>query len=141
MHKLNALSITFLFVCLGLLGGGCGQRSLSVSKTYPAAGRVTLKGEPAAFVLVTLKPTDKKGVEATGKTNENGEFELRTFSNTGDADGAVRGDYNVVLTGYEPVKMGRIPPGSKPTEISGEMDTGISVQITDGDNNLTIDVP
>lgn len=141
MHKFNARSIAFLFVCLGLLGSGCGQRSLSVSKTYPATGRVTLQGEPAAFVLVTLKPADKKGVEATGKTNENGEFELRTYSNTGDPDGAVPGEYTVVLTGYEPVKMGRIPPGSKPTKITGEMETGIAIEITDGDNNLTIDVP
>jgi hypothetical protein len=141
MHHFKIPAVALSFLCLVALVAGCGQRTLPVAKTYPAAGRVTLKGEPAAFVFVTLKPTGKKGAEATGKTNENGEFELRTFSNTGDNDGAVPGDYNVVLTGYEPVKMGRIPPGSKPTEISGEMDTGITIQITDGDNTLSIDVP
>jgi hypothetical protein len=141
MRTSHALTAGLLFTGLGLLSAGCGQRTLPVAKTHPASGKITIKGEPAAFVLVTLRPTDSKGVQATGKTNQEGAFELRTYSNTGEPDGAVPGDYTVILEGHNPVKMGGLPEGAKPTEIKGEMDTGITIQITDGDNSLSIAVP
>jgi hypothetical protein len=128
-----------LFVFMSVLVAGCGERRLPVSKVYPAQGKVTLNGKPAAFVLISLHPTDKKGVLARGTTDENGSFELRTYSNEGN-DGAVPGEYNVVLEGFDPVRGSKLPPGATPTRIRGEMDTGVKVEITEGDNDLNIDV-
>jgi hypothetical protein len=141
MRKIHVLTIGVLFVGLGFLSAGCGQRTLNVPKTVPASGKVTIKGAPAAFVLITLRPTSGKGAEATGKTDQDGNFQLRTFSNTGEPDGAVPGEYTVALEGHNPVKMGALPKDAKATEIKGEMDTGITIQITDGDNEIPIDVP
>jgi hypothetical protein len=140
MRILNPRRIGLLFVLASFLIAGCGERKLPLSKVYPAQGKVTYKGKPAAFVLVFLKPKDKKGVEARGTTDENGSFELRTYSNEGN-DGAVPGEYTVVLKEFDSVQGGKLPKGVKPTPIAGEMNTGITVQITDGDNELNIDVP
>jgi hypothetical protein len=140
MRNMNPLRVGVLLVSASFLVVGCGERKLPQNKVYPAQGKVTLKGKPAAHVLVLLKPMGDEGAEARGVTDENGSFELRTYSNEGN-DGATPGEYTVVLEGYDPVQGGKLPPGAKPTPIEGEMKTGVTVEITDGDNDLNIDVP
>jgi hypothetical protein len=127
-------------VCLLLAGCG-GERTLTQSKTYPAKGRILYNGQPARYVVVRLTPVSKGAVEATGRTDGEGEFELRTYSNEGN-DGAVPGEYKVVIEAYNPIKAGGLPKGEKPTALSQDsIEAGDSVEIRDDDNELEIRVP
>jgi hypothetical protein len=98
-----------------------------------------LKGEAAAFVIVHLEPADAgQGVSAEAMTQQDGTFELRTYSNQ-EADGAAPGKYHVILEEYDPVRaVGiQIPPGSKPTKLPfPEWNTGQMVDIESQDNDL-----
>src|SRR6516165_6864831 len=99
---------------------GCGQKKLETDSVYPAQGKVTMHGAPASYVMVHLTPADGRGAEASGVTEEDGTFMLRTYSNT-DFDGAVPGEYTVTLEEYNPVEsvMVKVTPGARPTPIPG----------------------
>jgi hypothetical protein len=124
------------------LTGCSGQRELAKSQTTPIQGRLRLHGQPAAFVIIRLEPSvPNKGVAAEGTTDADGNFELRTYSNEG-MDGAVPGEYKVILEEYDPVRSGPIPQGSKPTQIlKGEMETDVLVQIRADNPSPEIDIP
>jgi hypothetical protein len=125
-----------------LLLGGC-QRELSQKHLYPARGRVLLKGQPAAFVIVHLEPTAPgRGVAAEAMTQQDGTFELRTYSND-EPDGAAPGEYDVILEQFDVVRaVGvKIPPGATPTKLpTQEMNTGVVVEVLAEDNDLQVNV-
>jgi hypothetical protein len=141
--KRNGLSVSrcLSLAALALLAG-CGPKQLPKSETFPVNGTVRLHGEPARFVIVRLEPTTPgKGADAEGTTKEDGTFELRTYSNE-DNDGAVPGQYKVVLEQFDPVRSGSLPKGAKPTALpNGGIDTGVIIEITTGPNEPLIDVP
>src|SRR3954469_21400365 len=101
MRKINVL----------FLGASCvwafGCSSSSGPKTAPVRGTVTMSGMPMANVGVTFLP-EGKGPSASGNTNENGEFTLRTNK---PGDGAPLGKHRVVLGNAEegPPKKGSLP--------------------------------
>ena len=132
----------FLFLALFLFG--CGESELKKNKTYPAEGKILINGEPAAFVMVYLWPTDpKQGAEATGVTGEDGTFQLRTYANE-DFDGAVPGKYTVTLEAYHPGESVGVtlPAGAKPTQLSEKaLQAKIPVEIKAENNDLEINVP
>ncbi len=102
--------ISLTATCLAIMACvcGCGQKSLSHNTTYPTKGRILFNGQPASYVIVRFEPIDAKGVEATGRTDQDGLFELRTYSNE-EADGAVPGEYKVVIEAFNPVRAGGLP--------------------------------
>jgi hypothetical protein len=126
-----------------LLLTGC-HGALAQNRTYPVSGTVTFRGEPASCVMLRLVPTaPNKGVEARAITNQDGSFELRTYSND-DPDGASPGEYQVILEEYDPVSAvgAQIPASAKPTRIpGGGLETGKIVKITGEEPNLDIDIP
>jgi hypothetical protein len=77
---------------LALLVGGCSG-SVGTAPTSPAAGVVSLGGQPVADVNVTFTPT--AGRSATGRTDAQGRFALSTFA---EGDGAVPGSHRVTLS-------------------------------------------
>jgi hypothetical protein len=120
---------------------GCGQKELPVQQTYPVQGKVTVKGEPGAFVTVIFEPKDGKGSPAKAYTDSEGVFTgARTYSNT-EMDGMVPGEYDIKLEGYNPVTsvqfMGKRPEGDeKPTPIPPELaNTGETRTVEASDNN------
>lgn len=125
---------------------GCGQKELSIKKTYPVQGKITLKGEPVAFAIVTFEPKEK-GSRATAYTDKDGVFAgARTYSNT-EMDGMAPGEYEVKLEAYNPVTsvgfFGTRPgEGEKATEIPPEYaNTGQTITIdANDDNQITIDL-
>lgn len=128
-------------IFLALLAAGCGQKELPLEDRSPVRGTIHLRGEPARYVIVRFEPTQPgKGLEADGFTDENGNFILRTYSND-EPDGAVPGEYEVVLEGYDPVRAGPIPEGAVPTQLTGEFRTGVTVVIHSEANALLIDIP
>jgi hypothetical protein len=79
-------------VCLilALAALGCGR-----SATSPVAGVVLLDGKPMADVAVLFVPQSGSGHDATGQTDQNGEFTMSTFK---AGDGVIPGEYKVVLS-------------------------------------------
>jgi hypothetical protein len=138
MQALRTVSVG-LVLFAGLLSG-CGQRTLPQEQTYPVRGRVLYKGKPARYVLVRFEPAGK-GVEAIGRTGNDGIFELRTFSNEGN-DGAVPGEYKVTVEEIDPVQVTKAPKGAKPTPIpNGSITAKKTCGIAAEDNDVTIEIP
>jgi hypothetical protein len=84
----------YAFVVLALALGCSSEK-----KFVPVSGRVTMNNQPLADALVSFRPVVPEGTleapESTGKTNENGEFSLKTV--TGQ-DGAWVGKHVVRIT-------------------------------------------
>jgi hypothetical protein len=102
--------------CTLLLGSGCGGGP-SLPTFYPVKGTVLLDGKPVCFANVSLTPkdsTDEDTPAATGQTNANGEFSIRSMIGPG-YDGAMPGEYWVSLSA--PKQAPADANGSKPTAI------------------------
>jgi hypothetical protein len=79
------------FTVLVAGAAGCDARRTPV----PVSGTVMLDGKPVEEATVTFHPLndDKEGRLATGQTDKTGTFRLKT----GNEDGAVPGEYKVVV--------------------------------------------
>jgi hypothetical protein len=78
-------------ICAVALASGCG--SGEGGGTIKAAGKVTVKGQPMADLVVTFTP--ETGRPAAGETDGSGQFTLSTFRAN---DGAVPGAHKVSIT-------------------------------------------
>src|SRR5262245_14895026 len=85
------------FMLLVLTTAGCGGKY----KPVPVSGVVTLDGKPVegATVFFYAVGDAREGRPAQGSTNKDGEFNLSTL---GTNDGALRGEYKVVIHKYVP---------------------------------------
>jgi hypothetical protein len=87
---------------------GCSQPDDGRIEVYPVTGKVTVNGAPAAGAEVVFygATPELKGPNVAppeGMTDENGEFQLRTY----DADdGAPAGTFNVSVIWPEPIPEG-----------------------------------
>ena len=90
-----ALVATLFLAAAGL--AGC--REDWQAATYPASGRLTINGQPAAGALVQLVPRgaapDERNSRPWGKVAPDGSFTLATYQ--GEA-GAPPGEYGVAIT-------------------------------------------
>ncbi len=89
-----------LFVLLVVQGSGCGGQSndhwlQSRPKTLKAEGVVLLQNAPLSGATVIFTPTQKGSKGSVGITDQNGRFNLTTFSS---GDGAISGEYVVSVT-------------------------------------------
>jgi hypothetical protein len=142
--SMNKSFLPWIMLILGFAtaAGGCGgERPLSLKKTYPVSGKVTLNGKPVAFAIVRLTPKEGKGADATGYTGADGTFQLRTYSNT-EMDGAALGEYQVEVEPFNgPQFMGPKPKeGEKPTQIPPESRSLDTVIVID-ENTSEIEIP
>ena len=91
-------NVAVLAIGAGILVGcsGAGDRFKAARpKTAPAAGSVTLKGQPLDGAFVLFHPAEaSKGTAAAGFTNASGEFIARAFP---PDEGAVPGVYKVTV--------------------------------------------
>jgi hypothetical protein len=139
----------FYGLCIAMTAGiaGCGQKELPVKRTYQVQGKVTMKGEPVAFALITFEPKEGKGSPATAYTDKDGVFAgARSYSNS-EMDGIAPGEYEVKIEPYSPVSSGewfgpKPGEGEKATQIPPELaEKTHSVAIDANDNNqVTIDL-
>ncbi len=110
-------SLLFLGVaCAISLSAGCGGGP-SLPTFYPVKGTVLLDGQPVRFANVSLTPKDSDDEDtpaATGQTNANGEFSIRSMMGSG-YDGALPGEYWISLSA--PRQAPADANGSKPTAI------------------------
>ena len=68
---------------------GCGG-----SRTTPVEGVILLDGKPLANAAVQFTPQGESGRDATGQTDQNGQFSMSTFK---PKDGVLPGDYKVIV--------------------------------------------
>jgi len=95
-----------LVLLVGL--AGCGAQA----KPVKVAGIVALDGKPFSGATVTFSPAEGSGKSASGRSEEDGSFQLTTFK---PDDGAVPGEYKITVSfsetetttgGGDPMKMG-----------------------------------
>jgi hypothetical protein len=112
------MGLRFLGIaCVLSFMGGCGPPGAKTPSFYPVKGQVLLDGRPVQFAIVSLSPKgvdDDEGPPATGQTNANGEFSIRTMMGPG-YDGALPGEYWISLSA--PRKAPEDANGAKPTAI------------------------
>ena len=92
----NRLALVAWSATLALAATGC---SLSKDKPVKVSGTVTLDGKPVAGAAVQFMRDGGSGPPAHGQSKEDGSFVLTTYN---DGDGALPGDYKVLVTWEEP---------------------------------------
>jgi hypothetical protein len=98
----NRMLNSFRVGCAGLVFCisfvGCSEAPQGAServKVFKVKGKVTLLNAPVADAFVSFSPKDSKNPPATGRTNKDGQFTLRTYD---EGDGAAAGEYVVLVT-------------------------------------------
>jgi hypothetical protein len=118
---------------------GCGGESGPLP-VHPVSGQVTFNGKPLAGAQVVFVPThpEKVSVRPTGRTDQDGRFELTSFV---ARDGAPEGTYAVIVDWRRmtPGPGGEAVAGPNliPPRFSEEQKTELRVQIQRGANELT----
>lgn len=86
-------------LALALAPSGCASQD----KPVAVRGVVTQDGKPVPGATVLFVPEGPDGRPANGLTDNDGAFQLTTFQK---GDGALRGDYRVVVSKTEPRNWG-----------------------------------
>jgi hypothetical protein len=115
----------FAVAVLAVLVPGCGGERVA-----PVKGRVVFNGQPVKEAALTFSPTSAEnqldaGTPATGFTDQQGYFELSTFTKN---DGALVGTHsvNVVIDDTNPAKCKR--------------HKGLTLEVKPGSNEFTIEM-
>ena len=103
--------IALPLICISSLVGCGSDGGEPPEKTYPVSGTITLNGKPIVGADVTFI-NDESDRSAFGRTNDQGEYQLTTFSSN---DGAVEGKHAVTI-----VKFEAPPKQSKVADINSE---------------------
>ncbi len=82
---------SFIFSLIAATIVGCGD---GYPARVPVSGAVTFQGKPLSGANITFLATASDGKSASGKTDENGKYQLSSYSTN---DGAVAGDYIVTV--------------------------------------------
>src|SRR5690606_32888601 len=81
-------------VGLAVLALGCGGGEVEPpAPVFPVSGKVTYKGQPVAGADITFHH-ESGDRSAFGRTNDEGEYKLTTFSSN---DGAIEGRHGVTI--------------------------------------------
>lgn len=98
-------------VIVAFLAGGCGGGGKKPPKTFPVKGKVSFEGKPmAGGGSISFMPTDQKdGHSAGGTINEDGSYSL--------PEGAVAGDYRVIITQVTEKEPPNTEDGAAPVKI------------------------
>jgi hypothetical protein len=84
----------FLFLLISLFLVGCGSNSLAI---VTVEGRVTLNGQPVDKAVVSLIPTSGQNLPASGVTDSQGKFTLKTVEGAREHAGAIPGDFDIIV--------------------------------------------
>lgn len=114
--------------------------------TAPVTGVVAFNGEPVAGATIAFQPGEG-GRSAAGITDESGRYQLSTYARN---DGAIPGDYKVVIVKYEATPSGSgtgkdyVPPDGPipepksliPKKYASAESSGLKATVATGQNTL-----
>ncbi|MDY3563343.1 hypothetical protein R5W23_004844 [Gemmata sp. JC673] len=129
------------------LAAGCGKpKRPNELPVYPVKGRVTHKGEPMPFAVVTFYPAGEPFAPARksrATADKDGNYELTTYELN---DGAPDGEYGVVL--YVPLKQpdpneleGANPPDRLKHAYFDPKKSKLKYTVRPEPNTINIDLP
>lgn len=131
------------FFCLALLGliltvmVGCG----SGSKVVPVSGTVTVDGQPANDCIVNFQPKstggESPGPGASGKTDAEGHFVMKTVEGDNSREGATPGTNKVTIFWLDPANFDQEEGAAAPQPTAAPFKLPKSA----GDGSMTFDVP
>ncbi|MDD3590785.1 MAG: carboxypeptidase-like regulatory domain-containing protein [Thermoguttaceae bacterium] len=143
------LSLVLILVALLTFVPACGGKKI---KTEGVTGTVTLDGQPLPYATVYFIPAEGNGHEASGVTNENGEYKLQTLLGKADA-GTTPGKYLVKFDCYEDYETGRtskdedgndIPEIESrsiiPSRYNDPKTSGFEAEVASGSNRFDFDL-
>ncbi|MBS0263035.1 MAG: carboxypeptidase regulatory-like domain-containing protein [Planctomycetes bacterium] len=131
----------WVWVALALpaLVSGCGKAQAPWEIVYPTSGVVKYQGKPLAGAVVTLIPLDKSvpdSVRPTAITDEEGGFEVGTYSSN---DGAPAGEYKVLVLHFPTTGTPEYPqagPNDLPAQFSRAETTPLKVTVDEEPTEL-----
>jgi hypothetical protein len=130
MNRPFPFSMVLIISCVTV---GCGKAKNPWDTVYPASGTVVYEGKPLAGAQITLIPEDgdvPNTVRPTATTDEDGSFELGTYSKN---DGAPAGTYRVLALHYPIVGSKENPsagPNDLPKKYANQATTDLKLEVT-----------
>ena len=137
---------TFTAVLLSLpaLVGGCGNPPPEFA---PVEGVVRVKGRPQPGLQVHFLPDPQRGndlpINASGKTDEQGKYQLHYVYEEEEGLGAPVGWHRVLIedTALSQVPQGQpLPPQLIPTAYSNPAKTPLIVEVKSGAQTIDLDI-
>jgi hypothetical protein len=98
MKRQHLVHLMCLFLAIGLVVG-CGGETVNRPPVYKVRGKVTLSGKPIPGADITFSNREANR-SAFGRTDENGEYQLTTFTAN---DGALEGKHEVTIVEIPPI--------------------------------------
>jgi hypothetical protein len=134
----QAILLAIAWLTLG--SSACNKSSI---KLYPVRGQVFYKNQPATSAQIVLQPQEQSGAGdakapqpmAHGTVGADGSFALRTEPY---GEGAVPGNYNVLITWYDTNPKDPEKPINKlPLKYADQSKPAIQVTVKEEKNELT----
>ncbi|XZE54143.1 carboxypeptidase-like regulatory domain-containing protein [Planctomycetaceae bacterium SH139] len=104
------------FALVAVVVIGCGPTGGKQMRTFPVTGKVTMGGAPVPGATVTFAPVVDGNPSAFARTDTQGVYTLTTYD-TGD--GAVKGEYKVLVSKSAPGGGGPSEPAHDATGQGG----------------------
>jgi hypothetical protein len=98
MKRQQFFHLMCLFPAIGLLVG-CGGEKVDRPDVYKVRGKITLQGKPVSGADITFSQREANR-SAFGRTDENGEYQLTTFTAN---DGAIEGKHEITIVEIPPI--------------------------------------
>lgn len=100
----------------------------------PATGQVLFKGEPLRNGQLMTQPAAGRGLPASGWTDDEGRFALKTDIRGNYVEGATVGEHRVMVTAYSTIPLGGpgAPPALTPPQYASAGTSPLRITI-DGD--------
>ena len=109
---MSALRGTLILLPLLVLVVGCPSGGGGQLPTFSVTGKVTQNGSPVPGASITFSPVDNSKPAAWGRSDAQGMYTLSTY---GSGDGAVAGDYKVMVSKSAPGSTGSNEVAHDPT--------------------------
>lgn len=134
--------MTALLAALVLAGTGCGSDGPVKGRV---SGTVSYQGKPLETGTVTFIATDGKNPNATGPITSGGRYTLQTQE---PGDGAVVGDYKVVISDIDSEQLNTALPGEPvkppksaiPKKYLDPNESGLTAKVESGSNSVDFDL-
>lgn len=126
-----------------LVAGAVGCRPPE-AKLVSAEGIVTIKGRPAADIMLQFVPDPQEGAlrpTSFAVSDADGRFRLRTYDGK---EGAVEGEHTVVLSDTLEERPAQGENATRPPRIDSKFGTvagGIRREVSDGGDPIAVEVP